>query len=229
MGRLISGINGPIQGKVGKISGSSWKGKPYIKGSYRKRSAKSSELETRNRKKFAAAHFWLKPIVEFLREGFKGYTNTVEGYLAAKSYLLLNAFEGVAPDLYINPALVKVSFGTLPLSSNISFAKIDDGQLEDLPLSSDIPLAKIDDGKMQLKITWNPAKVEGGNDKDQVMLLAYDIKDKDVHCNTRGQFRCAGSDIMEVYKGGTYLVYVAFVAADRSRQSDSVYLGTITV
>ena len=31
MGRLVSGINGPIIGKVGTVIGSTWKGKPYVK------------------------------------------------------------------------------------------------------------------------------------------------------------------------------------------------------
>lgn len=49
------------------------------------------------------AQAWLRPVTQFVREGFKEYTPTVEGFLAAKSYLLKNAFEGTAPDLTINP------------------------------------------------------------------------------------------------------------------------------
>ena len=210
MGRLVGGINGPVQGKIGTIIGSSWKGIPYVKGPYKKRTTQISKLETRNREKFAAAHFWLRPILEFVREGFKGYSPTVEGFIAAKSWLLRNAFEGVAPDFHINPALVKVSFGNLPLSNDIAVAKTADGQLQ---------------------FTWSPAAMKGCNSQDQVMLLAYDTEHAEAYYNTVGQFRFAGADILEVntVPGTTYHVYFAFVADDRSRQSDSVYLGTIAM
>lgn len=210
MGRLIGGINGPVQGKIGKIIGSSWKGISYIKGPYKKRTGQISKLETGNREKFAAAHFWLRPLLKFVREGFKGYSPTVEGFIAAKSWLLRNAFEGVAPDFHINPSLVKVSFGNLPLSNDIAVAKTVDGQLQ---------------------FTWSTDIIKGCNSQDQVMLLAYDLEHADAYFNTLGQFRSAGSDTLKVntVTGRTYHVYFAFVADDRSRQSDSVYLGTITV
>src|SRR4051812_43503132 len=98
MGRLINGINGHIQGKVGAVIGSSWKGIPYVKGPYKPRTKKISKDEKNNRSKFAKAHYWLKPLVEFVRIGFKGYTPLVEGFIAAKSYLLKNAFEGTGAD-----------------------------------------------------------------------------------------------------------------------------------
>jgi hypothetical protein len=45
--------------------------------------------------------------------------------------------------------------------------------------------------------------------------------------NTTGQLRNTGVDILHLNrtKGNHFLVYAAFNAADRSRQSDSVYLG----
>jgi hypothetical protein len=72
MSRLISGINGPVLGKIGTIIGYSRKGIPYMKGPYKKRTTQVSKLETGNCKKFAAAHFLLQPILEFVQEGFKG-------------------------------------------------------------------------------------------------------------------------------------------------------------
>src|SRR6266702_4053124 len=115
MGKYVPGTFGPVQGKVGNVIASSWKGVPYLKGLYKPRTKPPRENETANRNKFAMAQFWLKPVVKFVREGFKGYSPLSEGFVAAKSYLLKNAFEGVAPDISINPALMKVSFGDLPL------------------------------------------------------------------------------------------------------------------
>ena len=53
MDKLINGINEPFPGKVGTASGSSWKGIPYIKGPYKKRTGKAGKEEKGNRNKFA--------------------------------------------------------------------------------------------------------------------------------------------------------------------------------
>ncbi|HEY4150974.1 MAG TPA: DUF6266 family protein, partial [Chitinophagaceae bacterium] len=207
---LISGINGHIQGRIGTVIGSSWKGKPYVKGPYKKRTGKAGLGEAGNRNKFADAQFWLKPLLKFVRVGFNGYAERVEGFCAAKSLLLRNAFEGVQPDISINPSLVKVSFGELPLSDSIAVSKTAPGQLA---------------------FTWNPAAVADGNAKDQVMMLAYDVEHAKAHFTTLGQFRKDGGDVLHTdpTPGKTWHIYCAFIAADRSRQSESTYLGTITM
>ena len=211
MAKFEHGITGPFQGKVGTVVGSSWKGIPYMKATYKKRTKKITETEKGNRIKFAMAQSWLSPLLDFVRVGYKGYTPRVEGYIAAKSYLLKNAFEGVAPDLNINPALMKVSYGNLPLSDNITVEKTDDNKLI---------------------FSWDPSYMEDSDYSDQVMLLAYCPRgdNSPINYTTNGQFRKTGTDILELTneKGLAYHIYFAFIAHDRSRQSDSVYLRTVT-
>jgi hypothetical protein len=63
------------------------------------------------------------------------------------------------------------------------------------------------------------------------MMLAYDIENGKAHFNIIGQFRYVGVDTLYISPAipeRTYHIYASFVAADRSRQSTSVYLGTIT-
>jgi hypothetical protein len=210
MGKLKNGINGSIEGKVGAVIGSSWKGIPYIKARYKKRTAKRGKGEKANQSKFGMAQLWLKPLLPFVRQGFKGYSPTVEGFIAAKSYMLLNAFEGPAQKPSINPALVKVSFGNLSLSDNITVEKNKTGQLI---------------------FSWDTSNVDDGSPADQVMLLAYDVDHAVAEFTITGQFRSTGSDTLQLdtKKGRTYHIYFAFTADDRSRQSDSVYLGTISM
>jgi hypothetical protein len=205
MGRLLGGVNGQIQGKVGTMIGSSRNGIPYIKGPYKKRTPTVSDKELLNRKKFAAAQAWLSPIVEFVRIGFRGYSQRSQGFVAAKSWLLKNGFTGQAEDLRIDPPLVKVSSGDLPNPENIAVEFTETGNL---------------------KFTWNPAYVDS-LDKDQIMMLAYDIKGRHAIFNTTGQLRSTGTDILDMKQSSdrTFHVYAAFNAADRSRQSNSVYLG----
>jgi hypothetical protein len=211
MAKFNNGIMGPFTGKVGAVIGSSWKGIPYMKKLYKKRTKSPSAGEKANREKFKMAQLWLKPLTDFVRQGFNNYSPTVQGFLAAKSWLLRHSFEGKDPDISINPELVKLSHGTLPLPENIKVEKRNENELY---------------------FTWNPAHVPDGNLKDQVMLLAYDLTSPHPAVeNLNGQFRETGAEKAELplTEGKTYHIYFAFVAHDRSRQSDSVYLGVITM
>jgi hypothetical protein len=201
---------GPISGKIGGVVFSSWKGIPYMKAANPTRTKHISDKEKGNRIKFAMAQQWLRPLLDLVRVGFKGYTPTVEGFAAAKYYLMKNAMQGSGAESTINPALVKVSFGNLSLSENIAVQLTDNKELQ---------------------LTWDTAYPAEGSPLDQVMLLAYDIENKEADFYTAGEFRYKGADQMQLNapKGTTWHIYVAFVAEDRSRQSDSVYLGTITL
>jgi hypothetical protein len=210
MGSIQFGSLGPVTGKVGNLVISSWKGKPYVKSAPGERTAPPTKNELANRKKWAMAHAWLKPITNFVREGFKGYTETVEGFIASKSYLLKNAFEGEAPDLIINPALVKVSSGELPLPQHIKATQ---------------------NANKEIEFTWDTGDMEFANRYDQVMLLAYDIEGGYAYIRLTGQLRMNGSDTISVqrYFNRTLHLYIAFVSADRSTRSNSLYLGPINI
>lgn len=206
MGILISGPNGPIIGKVGAMHGSSRNGKHYVKGPYKKRTQKVSQKELLNREKFALAQAWLAPLLDFVREGFRGYSERSQGFIAAKSWLLKNALLTEGDNLRIDPALMKVSSGNLPNPTNISVTPTETGDL---------------------KFSWD-ASSESDN-ADQIMMLAYNIESGVARFKTTGQFRSVGVDTLRLglAPGNNLHVYAAFNAADRSRQSDSVYLGVV--
>jgi hypothetical protein len=210
MGSIQFGSLGPMNGKVGNIVISSWKGKPYVKSAPGERKAPPTKNEIANRKKWAMAHAWLKPLTSFVREGFKGYSETIEGFIAAKSYLLKNAFEGSAPDFIINPALVKVSSGELPLPQHINVTQ---------------------NGAKELQFTWDTDTIAFANRYDQVMLLAYDIEGGYAYTRLTGQLRMNGSDTMNVQRGfnRTLHLYIAFVSANRLTRSNSLYLGPMYI
>lgn len=208
MGRLVHGINGAILGKVGTVIGSSRNGVAYIKGPHKPRTKRVSKPEKANRSKFSKAHYWLKPLLPFVREGFKNDSGRSAGFVAAKSWLLLHAFEPIGQGIAINPALVQVSYGDLPLSDGITLAESTPGTLQ---------------------FTWDTDPVDGGSAYDQVMLLAYDVDNALAYYNITGQFRYSGEDVLKIptLVRRKYQVYLAFTAADRSRQSHSVYLGEV--
>jgi hypothetical protein len=210
MATYTNGINGDFNGKVGTVIGSSWKGIPYMKSLHHKRTTPPRKNEQLNRNKFGMAHRWLQPedVKDFIRVGYKGYSPTVEGFLAAKSCLLKNSFTGEGADMLIDPALVQVSFGELPLPANITAVKTSPDELQ---------------------FSWDAVHKEAQGAYDQIMMLAYDIENGDATSSVTGQFRYVGADnlVISAKPERTWHIYAAFVAADRSQQSASVYLGTI--
>jgi hypothetical protein len=209
MAKIPLGINGPIVGTVGSVVGSSWKGEPHIKAKYKPRTKNVTQKELGNRDKFGQGQRWLQPIIDFVRVGFRSSTERITGFHAAKSYLSRNAWEGTGADRRINPALMKVSVGNLPLSNNLAVEKIDDDNL---------------------LFSWSTEDVPGGSMFDQVMMLAYDIENGIPRGVTTGQLRSTGSDTLAIHpsKGSTWHIYMAFNGFDRTTQSDSVYMGTVS-
>ena len=213
MGRLVSGINGPIIGKVGTVIGSTWKGKPYLKGvNSTRRTAKRGVYEKAYQSDFSILHYWLKPVLGFVREGFNGYSNEVHAFNAAKSLALKNAFRGERGNRVLDPTLVQLSWGDLTLPESISVEKT---------------------GDLELTFNWDTSvNIQNGtNASDQAMLLAYNDQKKKSVFTTTGQFRKTGSDQLKISSDfpGNYHVYIAFRAHDRSRQSASVYLGQFEI
>jgi hypothetical protein len=205
MARYKNGINGTFMGKVGTVVGSVWNGLPYMRSAGNPRTAPAGENEQANRDKFAAAHLWLKPLLPLLREGFKGYSPTSYGYNAAKSYTLKYGMEGGQ----VQPARVKISLGDLPLSDNLS--------------ATIVAVGKID-------FIWSTDNTAYSDRNDQVMVLAYHPESATAIYEIHGAFRHTGIQTLNIstaFAGKTLQLYAAFIAADRSRQSDSVYLGAI--
>lgn len=207
MGRLINGFNGPFVGKAGAMIGYTVNGIGYIKGLYKKRTKKPKEGEILNQKKFAAAQAWLKPITAFVRVGFKGYNERFQGFVAAKSWLMKNCIQVIDGEIWIDPALVKISSGDLPLPENIRCILQEPNTF---------------------RISWTPTR-ERGYHYDQAMVLAYELKHT-AYGPVFGSDRASGEVLVPVnLSPHPYHVYLAFIAADRSRQSDSVYLGEFWV
>jgi hypothetical protein len=206
MARINQGIIGAFTGGVGPVIGSSWYGIPYMKYRQKRRTKSASEKEKLTRTKFAMTHAWLQPLLEVVREGYKNHSLKSRGFNAAKSYVLKNAIEGTAPDFFINPALVKLSYGNLPISPGITAEKSGPGKI---------------------KFTWDPKIPKDAHEADQVMMVAYNVEEKYAYHTIYGPFRDTGTATKAVAEGKKYHLYLAFIAHDRSRQSDSVYLGEI--
>ena len=105
--------------------------------------------------------------------------------------------------IVIDPALVKISHGNLPLPANI----------ECVVQQSNI-----------FRISWTPSYTNG---YDQLMVLAYDIENGRAEGKIYGNDRMNGEQLVPVLApvGKNFHIYIGFISGDRSRQSDSMYMG----
>ena len=202
-------INGKIRGKVGDMVGYQINGKDYIRKAPI-RTAPPTEGELKSRFMLEVVSVWLKPIKAFVRQGFRNYSWNFEGFSAAfsvnyKEALIKNGF-----DSYIDPALVKVSSGNLGLPAN---------------LQAELGPEKV------LQFTWTPAINNTQGPRDRLMMLAYNPDSKQAIYELNGAIRYQGNDSLSLTQAqpGSFHIYAAFVAEDGSRQSDSRYLGEVTI
>ena len=199
---------GHIKGKLGTLVGCTWKGRPYLR---RKalRTSPPTKGETRNRYVFDLVNEWLKPVHEFVRLGFRNYSDSVWGINAASSLLHKTALHRDGFESFIDPSLAKLSHGTLGLPTD---------------------LVVILDGD-QLLFYWSTELGPDKDPKDRIMMLAYNIEQGTAATETSGPHRFTGyaSLPLKPIDPGTYHLYAAFIAPTAEKQSPSRYLGSVGI
>src|SRR5690554_659866 len=211
MAKYVHGINGPLTGSLDNLVASSWRGIPYLKTKPERK--KDFTLNERmNQGNFGGTSQWLSPLKDHLRAGFKGDNPKKWGFNGAKSYLHAHALIEEGNSKYIDPSKVLISQGSLPLGEGFQM--------------------HFDQEAFELTVRWNPKTPKGGAaSNDKLMLAVYDVEGGEVFGEVYGVSRKKGMERVELPSGliATYHVYVAFVAADGSSRSDSLYLGSIRV
>lgn len=199
--------NGLISGKIGETVHYQSKGRQLVR---RRpvREAGPTEAELLNRFMLEMTTSWVRPVLEFVRIGFRNYTETYEGFNAAVSLVRKEALQKNGYASTIDPSKAKVSDGTLRNAENFMVELLPGGQLN---------------------FTWDPLVDAASGPRDRVMLLAYNIEKAAAVHETFGNKRQEGNDSLQLplYLPGTYHLYAAFIAEDLSRQSNSRYLGTV--
>jgi len=127
------------------------------------------------------------------------------------SYVLNNAITGTAPNFNVDYANALLSRGGL---SGV------------LNPTTDLTTAG------QVSFGWGDNSLEGNaNTTDKAMLLVYNPSKKDSIIILDGAIRTAGSEVVTIpstYAGDTVELFMAFVSADGTQVSNSVYLGSGT-
>lgn len=211
MARIKNGILGGFSGKVGTVVGYKLGEESHMR-SLPVRHAKYTQNELLNMAKFKLVQEHLNPLKDFLKVGFNNYGTKTGGYRSAVSYTRKIALVSDDEGFYIDPALLKVTGGVLPQAINptVTF-----------------------ESPAHIRFSWDTSGIKYNYISDQAMLLIYDTEEKQVITTIfNGVFRNVGTQTIEVpeaFKGKEVDIYIGFVAADRSIQSNSQYLGKIAI
>ena len=211
MGKIAQGILGGLSGKVGNIVGGSWKGIDYIRIKPSSVANPRTEGQVNQRNKFTITLEYLQATKDFIKIGYKSFATKKTEFNAAMSYVLNNAVGGIAPNFTIDYSLALLSRG--PLSGVLN-------------PTTDLTTAG------QVSFDWDDYSAEGNaNVTDKAMVLVYNPSKKESISILDGADRTVGSQVVTIpntYAGDTVELFMAFVSADGTQVSNSVYLGSGT-
>lgn len=210
MAKAENGPLGPVKGKLGNLIFSSNLGTPYVRinpGTRKKGNKK--EVNTRNAFTTLTWAF-LNPIKPFLQVSYKEVAKGRRTLQAAISYLNKNAMERDANNnSVILPSKMLVSRGSLGMSAEVQVSLSEDRELQ---------------------FSWNPHSASKAfNNDDQVLLVAYNVEAQAAVTAIGPAFRRDGSASLSLndLPAGKLHVYLGFISYDRSKASDSLYLGML--
>jgi len=211
MGKIPQGILGSLSGKVGSIIGGSWKGIDYIRIKPASVANPRTEGQVNQRNKFTITLEYLQATKDFIKIGYKSFATKKTEFNAAMSYVLNNAVGGVAPNFTIDYSLALLSRGGLSGVLNGTTDLTNAGQVS---------------------FGWGDNSAEGNaNATDKAMVLVYNPSKKESISILDGADRTVGSQVVTIpgtYAGDTVELFMAFVSADGTQVSNSVYLGSGT-
>jgi hypothetical protein len=210
MARLKQGIFGPISGKLGSLVGSSWMGIPYLKKAPKpNKNLKRTPAQVANNQKFAYVNDWLIPFHAYLTIGFNNLAIGKTAIGAALSAVYNTVFTGIMPEIEIDYSKMQISSGSLRGLSNVSITYMEGSHIY---------------------VAWNDNPGPGIKFDDQVMLVLYSEELK----ITEG-FNSSVKRVQKKYDfplskemaGQVLHAYIAVVANNRKKASNTIYLGQI--
>ena len=113
MGKYKNGINGPFNGKVGKVVGASHRGVDYMRSLPDLRVDKPSEKQIRQRMIMTLISGWLKPLKTIITVGFKALTSGATPLNTLFALIFKEALIVNGNDVSINYKNVVLSKGEL--------------------------------------------------------------------------------------------------------------------
>lgn len=212
----LTGLNGTMGDMVYyKINGVTYtRRKPRKRSPAEKKRMKISSINERSQGMFAMVQQYLKGLTLAIKFGFQGEVKGARhAYHACSSYTRLNCFVLDGQNYQIDPALFKVSIGTLMGAEEAEAIRTDEGVF----------------------FTWkNNSGTSSAKEGDQAFLVIHNPIKEAVAWKELGNFRKNGQDLLKHTFGnppGVWHAYLAFSQMNHRTKkiilSDSVYLGEI--
>jgi hypothetical protein len=210
MGKHKLGILGGFRGKVGTVSGASWKGIEYMKGPNRGSDKPATQKQLEARGRFLLMIRFLSQLSSLLKLGFKDSAIKMTGTNAAYR-LNKNAIQGVYPNYSLDYSKLVLTDGPLQQVVNPKAEALGAGKLT---------------------FSWDDnTGIKHANADDKSILLVY--------CPEKGHFayvddgspRSSKSASIDagVFNGMTVETWLSFISVDGEEVAPSVYTGQLTV
>lgn len=158
------------------------------------------------RQRFAQARFFLNPLNTLIKMGFSKSKKTAIGQ--AMSFLIRNAMVGEYPDIRVNPALAKLSNGSLVGQAINTIDRVGDSII--------------------LRWHFVPSRIHEINWDDELILCAYDVENGNAAINEEKVVR--QDEKMElalpsILHGQSVHLYIMVHDRDKKSFSRSQYIG----
>lgn len=220
MARVANTLLNGIQGTMGdmifyQINGVTYtRRKPGRRTSAQKKRMKKHPLNERSKGMFAMVQKYLKTLRRAIAFGYQEHTVGASlPYHACVSFTRKNCFAFDGEDYRIDPALIKVSRGSLMPPEDAKAEKVKEGIL----------------------FTWrNNSWISSARPSDQAFIVIHNVENTTMDWVDLGSEREKGEHLMKLsahYLSKTWNVYLAFsqknYVSKKRTLSDSVYLGII--
>lgn len=207
MGSIKQGLLGGVSGKVGNIVGYRRKGKDLVRVQAASISDAKTPKQLKQRQKVATVMEFLKPILPFIRIGYKNYAQGRTAYNTATSFLLKRCLtENEKGETEINYRRVMVSIGFL------------------LPAMD----ATATYNEHRMTFSWTDNSGTGNAESTDTAMLLVHNKEKGANVyDMNAALRSDGTATLALpkdWEGDTLVAYLSFVSADGEEVSNSVPL-----
>lgn len=210
MAKLKKGILGPISGKLGPVTGGTWKGIPYLRENTDPSKLKNrSAAQIANQEKFKFANEWMIPLHPFISVGYMPLATVRTAISAAFSANYNSVISGTWPNLVFDYSKLMISKGNLPGLLNPQVTLVANDQLE---------------------FKWQslPHKYSLYNDQLIVVVYSHELGVADgfvgmaMRRDEQHTFK-----FLDILKGKALEIYVGLISMNRKKAANSIYLGRI--
>lgn len=219
MAQIKKGILTGASGRIGNLVVCERYGKSYIRTLPSHMNHPNSDKQLAQRMRFAVVQQFLKPVLKFIKITFVAYADGRSGYSSAMSYNLNHALKGTYPNITLDYALARVSYGKLPTAQQASIHQT---------------------APNTLTITWQgQTQGKGAKDTDFAAVLLFSPDSKFSWWTFHAGSRSAGQAVVvlpETHGNKPLLGYLCFMNSDYNAGktdlkniSESVWCGEVEV